>query len=50
MTENTAVATTNFDGNNKIGTVGTIIPGTEAKNLGKMGNSFKRKTCNERFL
>ena len=36
MTENTAVATTNSDGNNKIGTVGTIIPGTEAK-IGENG-------------
>ena len=31
MTENTAVATTNFDDNNKIGTVGMTIPDTEAK-------------------
>ena len=36
MTENTAVATTNSDGNNKIGTVGTTIPGTEAK-IGENG-------------
>ena len=31
MTENTAIATTNYEGNNKIGTVGKAINGTEIK-------------------
>ena len=31
MTENAAVATINFQGNNRIGSVGKAIPGTEVK-------------------